>query len=88
MLKKEVVDAVSDGKFHVWAVGHVDEAVELLTGMPAGKRQPDGTWEESTVNYQVNQTLTRLMELARELMKGEEEQKRSSPPPPPASCKG
>ncbi len=88
MLKKEVVDAVSDGKFHVWAVGHVDEAVELMTGMPAGKRQPDGTWEEGTVNYKVNQTLTRLMELARELMKGEEERKSGSPPPPPASCKG
>ncbi|MDI6853249.1 MAG: ATP-binding protein [Deltaproteobacteria bacterium] len=86
MLKKEVVDAVKEGKFHVWAVGHVDEAIELLTGMPAGKRQPDGTWEEGTVNFKVDQTLTRLMELARELMKGEEEQKSGSPPPPPASC--
>jgi hypothetical protein len=66
----------------------VDEAVELLTGLPAGKRQPDGAWEEGTVNYKVNQTLTRLMELARELMKGEEEGKSGSPPPSPASCKG
>ncbi len=86
MLKKEVVDAVKEGKFHVWAVGHVDEAIELMTGMPAGKRQPDGTWEADTVNYKVNETLTRLMELARELMKGEEEKRGSSPPPPPASC--
>ena len=38
MLKKEVVDAVSEGKFHVWAVGHVDEALELLTGQPAFPR--------------------------------------------------
>jgi hypothetical protein len=34
----------------------------------------------------VDQTLTRLMELARELMKEEEEKKGSSPPPPPAGC--
>jgi lon-related putative ATP-dependent protease len=88
MLKKEVVDAVQAGKFHVWAVGHVDEAIELLTGLPAGKRQPDGTWEPETVNYQVNQNLTRLMELAKELMKGEEEKKGSAPSPPPASCGG
>jgi predicted ATP-dependent protease len=86
MLKKEVVDAVKQGKFHVWAVGHVDEAVELMTGLPAGKRLPDGAWEPDTINFKVNQTLTRLMELAKELMKGEEEKKSASPSPPPASC--
>ncbi len=37
MLKKEVVDAVKEGKFHVWAVGHADEALELLTGLPGGQ---------------------------------------------------
>ena len=86
MLKKDVVDAVKEGKFHVWAVGHVDEAVELMTGLPAGQRQPDGTFEPDTVNDKVNQTLTRLMELAKELMKGEEEKTGSALPPPPASC--
>jgi lon-related putative ATP-dependent protease len=73
MLKKEVVDAVKDGKFHVWAVGHVDEALELLTGLPAGQRLADGTFEPDTVNYKVDQTLRRLMETARELMKEKEE---------------
>jgi lon-related putative ATP-dependent protease len=86
MLKKEVVDAVKEGKFRVWAVGHVDEGIELMTGQPAGQRLPDGTFEPDTVNYKVDQTLTRLMELARELMKEEEEKKGSSPPPPPAGC--
>jgi len=71
MLKKEVVDAVRQGKFHVWAVGLVDDALELLTGMPAGQRLPDGAWEPDTVNYKVDQTLRRLMETAREFMKEE-----------------
>jgi lon-related putative ATP-dependent protease len=71
MLKKEVVDAVKAGKFHVWAVGTVDEALELLTGLPAGQRQLDGTFEEDSVNARVDQTLHRLMEMARELMKEE-----------------
>ncbi len=71
MLKKEVVDAVKEGKFHVWAVGTVDEALELLTGLPAGKRLPDGTFEEDSVNARVDQTLRSLMEMARELMKEE-----------------
>jgi lon-related putative ATP-dependent protease len=74
MLKKEVVDAVKEGKFHVWAVGTTDEALELLTGMTAGKRLPDGTFEEDTVNARVDQTLRRLMEMARELMKEEKEE--------------
>jgi predicted ATP-dependent protease len=84
MLDKEVVDAVKEGKFHVWAVGHVDEALELLTGLPAGKRLADGIWEPDTVNYKVDQKLRQLMELARELMKTEEEKKSSTPPP--ATC--
>ena len=85
MLKKEVVDAVEDGKFHVWAIGTVDEALELLTGLPAGKRQADGAWEPDSVNGKVDQKLRQLMELARELMKGAEEEGKKSEPPVPTS---
>jgi lon-related putative ATP-dependent protease len=82
MLKKEVVDAVQQGKFHIWAVGHVDEALELLTGLPAGKRLADGTFEPDTVNFKADAKLRHLMELARELMKGEEEGKKAEPAAP------
>jgi lon-related putative ATP-dependent protease len=88
MLKKEVVDAVREGKFHVWAVGHVDEALEVLTGLPAGKRQPDGSWEPDSVNFKVDQKLRQMMELARELMKGDEEAGAKSEPAPPAPACG
>ncbi|MGO8762466.1 MAG: S16 family serine protease, partial [Desulfobaccales bacterium] len=84
MLKKEVVDAVKAGTFHVWAVGHVDEALELLTGVPAGKRLADGTFEPDTVNCRVDQKLKQMMELAREFMKGEEGPGKSETPA--ASC--
>jgi predicted ATP-dependent protease len=87
MLKKEVVDAVQAGKFHVWAVSHADEALELLTGLPAGQRLPDGTFEPDTVNFKVDQKLQQMMELAKELMKGEEGAAKSSEPPAPSpSC--
>ena len=88
MLKKEVVDAVQEGRFHVWAIGHIDEALELLTGLPAGKRLEDGTWEPDTVNDKVDRKLRHMMELARELMRTEEGPKPSSPPPPSGSCPG
>jgi predicted ATP-dependent protease len=85
MLKKEVVDAVKDGKFHVWAIGSVDEALELLTGLPAGKRRDDGTWEPDSVNGKVDKKLRQLMELARELMKSLEEEGKKSEPATPTS---
>ncbi|MEJ2672175.1 MAG: AAA family ATPase [Deltaproteobacteria bacterium] len=72
MLKKEVVDAVAAGQFHIWAVGHADEALELLTGLPAGTRQADGTFPPDTVNGKVDARLRQMMELAKELMRGEE----------------
>ncbi|UCH34602.1 MAG: AAA family ATPase [Armatimonadota bacterium] len=57
MLKPEVVDAVREGKFHVYAVSTIDEALELLTGMPAGERKPDGTYDPETINHRVEQKL-------------------------------
>ena len=44
MLDEEVIQAVAEGKFHIWAVDSVDQGIEILTGVPAGERQPDGTY--------------------------------------------
>ena len=88
MLKTEVVEAVAAGQFHVWAVGHVDEAMELLTGLPAGQRQPDGSFEADTLNARVDQKLRQMMELARALMKGEEETGKKSETGAPAPACG
>jgi lon-related putative ATP-dependent protease len=68
MLKKEVVDAVKEGKFRIYAIRTVNEALEILTGMPAGERKEDGTWPEGTVNFLVEK---RLREMAQKL-KGDE----------------
>jgi lon-related putative ATP-dependent protease len=86
MLKKEVVDAVREGTFHVWAVGHADEALEILTGLPAGKRLADGSFEPETVNGKVDRRLKHMMELAKELMKGEEGAAKSTESAPAPAC--
>ena len=88
MLKTEVVEAVAAGKFHVWAIGHVDEAMELLTGVAAGQRQLDGSFEAGTLNARVDQKLRQMMELARELMKREEETGKKSETGAPAPACG
>ncbi|HEY8477253.1 MAG TPA: S16 family serine protease, partial [Chloroflexota bacterium] len=64
MLKQEVVDAVRAGLFHIYPVRTVDEGIELLTGVPAGQRLPNGQYEPGSVNDRVDQ---RLRALARAL---------------------
>jgi predicted ATP-dependent protease len=56
MLREDVVDAVRQGRFHVWAVASVDQGMEILTRVRAGT-QRDGQWEAGTVNDLVDQRL-------------------------------
>ncbi|MGB9893526.1 MAG: Lon protease family protein, partial [Candidatus Saccharicenans sp.] len=60
MLKEEVVKAVSEGKFHIYPIKTVDEGLEILTGVKAGQRLADGTYEEGSINYLVDIALRRL----------------------------
>ena len=64
MLKDEAVQAVRDGKFHIWSVRSVDEGIELLTGIPAGNRAGDGSYPTGTVHQLVD---SRLRQYARRL---------------------
>lgn len=66
MLKPEVVDAVREGRFHVWAIEDVDQGIELLTGVPAGERQPSGAYPEGTVHYLVDKRLQELANVVKE----------------------
>jgi len=69
MLKDEVVAAVESGAFQVWSVSEVDQGIEILTGVPAGERQQDGSWPEGTVNFLVDRRLRELGEVARQYLK-------------------
>ncbi|MBM3284996.1 MAG: ATP-dependent protease, partial [Candidatus Aminicenantes bacterium] len=60
MLRADVVDAVAQGKFHIYPIKTIDEGIEILTGVEAGKPKEDGAFEEGTVNYLVDQELQRL----------------------------
>ena len=57
MLRNEVVEAVSARKFHIYPVSTIDEGIELLTGVEAGRMSKGGTYPEGTVNYLVNRKL-------------------------------
>lgn len=62
MLRDEVVTAVGEGRFHIWAIRTVDEGIEILTGAPAGSADATGVYSADTVNGRV---AARLAELAR-----------------------
>jgi len=61
MLRHDVVEAVAAGQFHIYAMKTVDEAIELLSGIPAGERDEEGNFPEGSVNHLVE---ARLIELA------------------------
>lgn len=64
MLRHDVVQSVREGRFHVWAVLSVDEAMELLTGLSAGKPDAQGQWPEAdTVNARVAAGLSKLAQV-------------------------
>ncbi|WP_237266517.1 S16 family serine protease [Thauera humireducens] len=67
MLREDVVVAVRDGRFRIWAVTDVDEALERLTGLPAGTPDANGRMEpEDSVNGRVAGGLKKLAQLRRE----------------------
>ncbi|MBC7344057.1 MAG: AAA family ATPase, partial [Clostridia bacterium] len=57
MLSDEVVEAVRQGMFHIYPVRTVDEGISILTGWPAGERQPDGSYPPDTVHGLVSRKL-------------------------------
>jgi predicted ATP-dependent protease len=60
MLKEMVVEAIRQGKFHLWPVMTIDEGIEVLTGVKAGVRQADGSFEADSVNARVDQRLRKM----------------------------
>lgn len=76
MLKEEVGDAVKEGEFHIYSVRTIDDGMELLTGVKAGKRKADGSFDEGTVNHLVNKRLREMAERLKEFPELVTEKKR------------
>ena len=75
MLREDVVQACADGRFRVHAVSTVDEAIALLSGMPAGEPNESGLVPEGTINYLVAAQLAE-MSLARQSYAGNGKRRR------------
>jgi lon-related putative ATP-dependent protease len=73
MLRKDVVEAVQEGKFHVYPVKSIDQGIEILTGVESGDHLEDGRFKEGTVNALVDKRLIELGTKIKEFEGGGEE---------------
>ena len=79
MLSEEVVEAVRQGRFSVWAVSSIDEGIELLTGVKAGRPRRDGAYTKGSVHGLVKARLRKMLEDSARLEKdlGDEDRQRT-----------
>ena len=63
-LADEVVDSVKNGLFTIYAVSTIDEGIEVLTGVPAGKRDKNGKFPAGSINYLVYEKLKKYAEIS------------------------
>ena len=67
VLRDDVVQAVQDGRFNIYAVKTVEEGIEVLTGVPSGESNEGGDYPEGTLNYAINRRLEEMAATAREM---------------------
>jgi len=81
MLREDVVSAVEMGRFSVYAVTTVDEAVSILTGRDAGERDGGGKFPQGTVNFEVEQELVRFALVRRKFDSDSDDEKAAGDEP-------
>lgn len=64
-LSDEVINSVKEGKFHIYAISSIDEGIEILTGVPAGKKNREGKFPAGTIKYLAYEKLKRYAENAK-----------------------
>jgi predicted ATP-dependent protease len=72
MLREDVVEAAKNGQFSIYPVGHVDEGIEILTGVKAGEQGEDGRFAAGTINRLVEDKLKAFAERGRSFAKSSE----------------
>ena len=63
-LNDEVVEAVKNKKFHIYAISTIEEGIEILTGVPAGKKDKNGKFPAGTVNHLVYEKLKKYAKIS------------------------
>ena len=88
MLREDVRQAVAEGKFYIYPISHVDQGIEILTGIPAGQPDEDGDYPEGTLNAMIVERLEHVARTARRFGNNQRDKEeveivRLAPPPEP-----
>jgi predicted ATP-dependent protease len=75
VLRKDVVEAVCNGKFHIYPVKTIDEGIRVLTGVDAGDMKKDYTYPKKSVNGMI---MAKLEDMGEEIKKYPPKKKRQS----------
>ena len=62
-LSAEVVEAVKNNQFHIYSVSTIEEGIEILTGVPAGRKDKNGKFPAGTINYLVYEKLKKYAKI-------------------------
>ena len=65
-LSEEVIEAVKNGNFHIYAISTIEEGIEILTGVPAGKKDINGHFPAGTINYLAYEKLKKYAQVSKE----------------------
>ncbi len=63
-LSNEIIEAVKNKLFHVYSISTIEEGIEVLTGVPAGRKDKDGHFPAGTINYLVYEKLKKYAEIS------------------------
>ncbi len=66
-LNNEVVEAVKSGKFHIYAISSIEEGIEVLTGVPAGRKDKDGNFPAGSINYLAYEKLKKYANISKKM---------------------
>ncbi len=64
VLKDDLIEDVKEGLFNIYAISHINEGIEILTGVKAGNKGIDDKFEQDTINYKVYEKLKKFSEIA------------------------
>ena len=66
-LSDEIIEDVKNKKFHIYAISTIDEGIEILTGVPAGKKDINGKFPAGSINYLVQEKLKKYAKVSKDL---------------------
>jgi predicted ATP-dependent protease len=75
LLRHDVKKVVAAGHFSIYPISHIDEAIQLLTGIPAGEPDTDGNYPATSINGKVQARLQEFAELRRNFARGDKEER-------------